>query len=80
MTTAEFIEATEHIEGAEGDFDGSPENRQVFQEEEGSEESTAVLQAPWHEQDTDTKDCKVLKAHDSQVQENPPVQEQDLVA
>jgi hypothetical protein len=38
MTTAEFIEATEHIEGAEGDYEGLPENRQVFQEEETSEE------------------------------------------
>jgi hypothetical protein len=33
----EFIEATEHIEGAEGDYEELLKNRQVFQEEETSE-------------------------------------------
>jgi hypothetical protein len=67
MTTAEFIEATEHIEGAEGDYEKvsreptSLPRRRNFRRSLAVP-STASSMAPTTH---DTKDCKVLKARDS---------------
>jgi hypothetical protein len=62
MTTAEFIEATEHIEGAEGDATRrtSLPRRRNFRRR-----SLAVPNCKLHGTPHDTKDCKVLKARDS---------------
>jgi hypothetical protein len=68
MTTAEFIEATEHIEGAEGDYEKVSREptslpRRNFRREGAS--GTKYCKLHGTNATHDTKDCKVLKARDS---------------
>jgi hypothetical protein len=68
MTTAEFIEATEHIEGAEGDYEKvSQRTDKSSKKKLQKKESSGTKYCKLHGTNTthDTKDCKVLKARDS---------------
>jgi hypothetical protein len=69
MTTAEFIEATEHIEGAEGDYEKVSQRTDKSSKKKKlqKKESSGTKYCKLHGTNTthDTKDCKVLKARDS---------------
>jgi hypothetical protein len=72
--------ATEHIEGAEGDYEKDKSSKKKKLQKK--ESSGTKLQAPWPPHDT--KDCKVLKARDRwrvhSKERIPQVQEQDLAS